>query len=194
MRILLFITTSLIFNAAFAQKDTTQYYFKEVGMRIGIPVKFETVDAAEDERLRMKGEKAIEDANDVEVNTSSTKNLLSIKHGPHNYLNITVTPYRQVAKNGWEEDNKVVKNLVYNSFVEKVSPKNIDTSGTTVQVNGILFDRFQMTIKITPAMTMKMLLYSKYYKGYDFGICYVFVDDAIGMEFERMINNSTFEK
>lgn len=191
---LFLITTLIVFSSASSQLDSTLYYFEEVGMSVTVPPKFETVGFAEDEKLRHKGEKLIEDANNVQVDVSSTKNLLSIRQGQFNYMNITVTPYKQVRKNGWEKDNKAVKDMLYTSFVEKVTSQNVDTASTSANVDGLLFDRFEMTIRINSSMTMKMLLYSKYYKGYDFGIAYTYLDKAIGKELDDIVQDAKFEK
>lgn len=191
---LLLIKTLIVFNCAFSQSDTSSYYFKEVGMSIMVPAKFEVVQASEDEKLHTKGKKLLEDANNVQIDASSTKTLLSIKQGQFNYMNISVTPYKEVSKNGWEKDNKGVKNMLYNSFVDKVGSKNIDTATTLSNVDGLTLDRFEMTIRITSSMTMKMLLYSKYYKGFDFGICYAYLDKVTGIELENIVSNAKFKK
>jgi hypothetical protein len=58
----------------------------------------------------------------------------------------------------------------------------------------VVFDRFEMTIRINPLLTMQMLLYSKFYKGYDFGIAYVYMDKAVGKELEDIVQNAKFKK
>lgn len=192
--LLLLIKSLFLFTCAFSQSDTTLHYFKEVGMSIIVPDKFKIVESAEDERLRIKGEKLIKDANGLKVDASATKTLLSIKQGQFNYMNITVTPYKEESENGWEKDNNGVKNILYNSFVDKVGSKNIDTATTLSNVDGLMFDRFEMAIRITSSLTMKMLLYSKYYKGFDFGICYAYLDTAIGEDLETIVSNAKFRK
>jgi hypothetical protein len=159
-----------------------------------VPSGFEIVESAEDEKLRLKGTKLLEGANNVQIDASSTKNLLSIKQGESNYMNITVTPYKQIGQDGWEKDNKELKNMLYKSFVEKVSLQNVDTISTPIIVDSVLLDRFEMTIRINSTMTMTMRLLSKYYKSYDFGIAYTFLDKAIGRQLDDIVHDVKFEK
>jgi hypothetical protein len=70
----------IVGNPAYSQSDAT-YFFKEVGMSIQVSKRFETVAFSDDEELRRKGEKLLEEANDVQIDASSTKNLLSIRQG-----------------------------------------------------------------------------------------------------------------
>ena len=191
---LLLVKALFLLNCAFSQSDTTSYFFKEVGMSIMVPSKFLTVESFEDEKLRIKGKRLLEDASNFPIDASSTRTLLSIKQGQFNYMNITVTPYKELSKNGWQKDNNGVKNILYASFVDKVGSKNIDTATTLSNVDGLMLDRFEMTIRITSSMTMKMLLYSKYYKGFDFGICYAYLDKAIGYELENIVSHARFKK
>ena len=191
---LLLIKALFLLNCAFSQSDTTSYFFKEVGMSIMVPSNFRTVKSFEDEKLRIKGERLLEDANNVQIDASSTKTLLSIRESQFNYMNITVTPYKEVSKNSWQKDNNGVKKILYTSFVDKVGSKNIDTASTLSNVDGLMLDRFEMTIRIKSSMTMKMLLYSKYYHGFDFGICYAYLDKAIGYELENIVSHAKFKK
>jgi hypothetical protein len=191
---LLSISILIAFKTGFSQSDLTPHYFKEIGLSIKVPSKFEIVESDEDEKLRLKGEKLLEGANNVQIDASSMKNLLSIKQGQFNYMNITVTPYKETSEDEWEKQNKEVKNMLYKSFVEKVTLQNIDTTSTSINVDGVLFDRFEMTIRINSSMTMKMLLLSKFYKGYDFGIAYTYLDKAIGKELDNIVHNAKFEK
>lgn len=188
------ISCLLFYSSSLGQTDSTVYYFEEVGMFIKVPPKFEIVNAAEDDKLKQKGVKVLEDANNVEVDASSTINLLSIRQGQFNYLNITATPYKQASKNSWENDNAGVKQMVYKSFVDKAGSKNIDTTSSIVEIDGLRMDKFLMTVRITSSMTMRFILLAKYYKGYDFGICYVFIDDTIGQEIQQVIESSSFKK
>lgn len=191
---LLLIKAQFLFTFVFSQSNTTSYYFKEVGMSIMVPANFEIVESSEDEKLHRKGEKLLEDANNIQIDASSTKTLLSIKQGQFNYMNITVTPYKEVTKNNWTIDNNSVKKMLYNSFVDKVGSTNIDTATSGSNVDGLMLDRFEMTIRIRPSMTMKMLLYSRYYKGFDFGICYAFLDKVVGTQLENIVSNAKFRK
>ncbi|HEY0059534.1 MAG TPA: hypothetical protein VGB56_10375, partial [Flavisolibacter sp.] len=181
------------YHSGLGQSDSTLYYFQEVGMYIKMPSKFEIVPAVDDEKLRSKGERTMEEANNIDIDASSVINLLSVRQGQFNYLNITATPCTQSTA-VWNEENKEVNKIVYKTFADKVPPQNIDTVSTVVRVDGLVMNKFEMTLRLTPSMTMKMIMLSKLHKGHDFGICYVFVDAVIGKEFDRIVYASLFEK
>jgi hypothetical protein len=194
MKYSILIVAALFFSKfCFSQTDTT-YFFKEVGMHIKLPVTFEIVSAEEDQKKRENGEKLMEEANHMELDVSSTKTLLSFRQGQFNYVNITVTPFEEREKNDWEKNNEFLKEAVYKSFVGKVPASDIDTTSSSVIIDGIELSRFVMNIKLKAGVTMKMVVLSKFYKGYDFGICYVYINELIGKEIEDIIFHSTFKR
>src|SRR5688500_17853573 len=168
------------YNLAFSQTtDSTLFYFEEVNMFITIPQRFEIIPADEEEKSRQKGEKFLEDGSDVELDLSSTQGLLSIKDGASNYLNITVTPYEKDAES-YNEEYELVKGMVYNSFAKQIDPKNIDTASSATEIDGLAFNKFEVTLKLDMSSQIRMILLNKRYKSYDFGICYVYRDKEVG--------------
>jgi hypothetical protein len=191
--LLIVVLWAMAFIPALSQSDTT-YHFKEVGMSVKVPSKFQIVSAEEDEKIRSRGKQAMETANHVEVDASATINLLSIQKGQFNYLNITATPFGTVPEETWKVVNKQVKDAVYKTFADKVTPEKLDTASSSVKIDGVLMDKFEMKIRITEAVSMKMVMLSKLYKGFDFGISYVYMNDAIGDEIEKIVYGSKFKK
>lgn len=192
---MLWLSTLLLISCSVAaQKDSTRYYFNEVGLFINVPSRFQVISAEENKRIQSKGEKAIEEANNIEVNASATTTLISIKEGPFNYLDVTITPYENYTAQGYAKDNKLVKDAMYKTFADRLPASDIDTSSTVVKVNGLSFDVFQVKLKLAPSVTMRMNLLYKYYKGYDLGMSYVYVDESIGKELEAIIQRITFKR
>ena len=72
---LLLVKALFLLNCAFSQTDTTSYFFKEVGMSIMVPSKFLTVESFEDEKLRIKGKRLIEDASNLNLIKHKTRSI-----------------------------------------------------------------------------------------------------------------------
>jgi hypothetical protein len=176
-----------------AQDSTSVFYLKEVRMHVKVPKDFVTVDSAEDVKNMKQGKQLIEESNNIIADISDTKILLSAKKGPYNYLNITATPYPDDEAK-WKEENNVVKNMLFNTFQEKIPSAVLDSSSTAVVIDGVPFDRFRLTVKINENATLKMFLFSNLYNGYDLGITYMFMNPAIGIQLQAMVMESTFDK
>ena len=187
-----FVLSFTVFHCA-AQDSTRTFYLREVRMHINVPKDFVTIDSAEDANNMKKGKQLMEEANDITADISETKILLSARKGPYNYLNITATPYAAGATK-WKEENKTVKDLLYNTFLQKMPSTALDSTSANVIIDGVPFDRFKITIKINESLTLKMFLFSSLYLGYDFGITYMFVNPAIGIQLQNMVVESTFDK
>jgi len=194
MKTSLLFTLLLITCGVAAQKDTIPYYFNEVGLFINVPSKFKVISAEENKQIRARGEKAMEEANNVDINASATTTLISIKEGQFNYLDVTITPYKNYTVQGYAAENKLVKDALYKTFVDRVPSDDIDTTSTAVKINGLSFDVFQMKINLAPSVTLRMFLLSRYYKGYDLGMTYVYIDEVIGKELEAIIKQITFKR
>lgn len=194
MKYLFSIIASLIVTGTvFSQTDST-YFLKEVGMYIKVPVSFEIVPQEEDKAIRDRGEKALEKANGIDADASGTKTLISFRQGMFNYVNINITPFTESKRNDWKENNDVLKLLVYRSFSGKVPPENIDTTSAEVTIDGLKLVSFVMNIRLNPNVTMKMVILSRLYKGYDLGITYVSANALVCKEIEDIIYQSKFKK
>lgn len=176
-----------------AQDSTGTFYLKEIGMHIRVPKDFVTTDSSEDADNMKNGKKLIEASNNIIADISETKILLSARKGSYNYLNITITPYSDSTEK-WKEENKAAKNLLYNTFLEKMSSATLDSTSSDVVIDGLPFERFKITVKINESVTLKMFLFSRLYKGYDFGITYMYVNPAIGIQLQNMVMESIFDK
>ena len=188
--ILLFVAS----KNAFSQSASKLFYFDEVSMFITVPSTFENVGYQESDKLKEKGIKTIESANDVEVDMSGLKDLLSIRKGQFNYMNITITSGEFIDSTEWLFQQKLVKDMVYKSFVEMATEEKLDSSSRMDIVGEKEFDHFTVAIEIMPGKKMHFVLLSRFMKGYDLGICYVYLDEAIGVEFKEMVKGVRFKE
>jgi hypothetical protein len=69
----------------------------------------------------------------------------------------------------------------------------LDSSSTKITIDGLEFDKFSVLIKVKD-LTLTVVLIGKLYKGYDFGISYLYMDEQTRDQIEASIRNSKFRK
>lgn len=195
MRITLFaILTILFVNTARSQVAGSTHRLSEVGWTITLPAEFVILDSAENQAKMERGLKAIEDASDVTADLAATKTLISATKETFNDFSVTVTRFDPAVDGSYAENNKAVKDITYLTLVDQVPGAKIDTATTSYTIDNLVFDKFSINVTIPGTLSMSMSLLSKYYKGFDFGISYVCMDDKTKKQIEDMLQSSKFEK
>jgi len=83
----------LIVSFTFSQKPVA-YSFSEIGLTLSIPQDFKVMDAEQNEDVKQKGLKLMEDANHMSVDASQTKTLIAVKKNDLDYFNVSITAYK----------------------------------------------------------------------------------------------------
>jgi len=177
-----------------AQQATKTYHFTEINWTIHLPSEFITLTSDESDAKNRKGLQAVEETNDVAGDLSQLKTLIAATKKTHNYFNATLTPFNPKKDGPYAESGTVIKQIIYNTFKEKMPGAIIDSSSAKAIIDGQVFDKFQVTIKLDTTFRMELCLLSKFYKGYDFGISYVYLDEETKQQIETMLKTSRFGK
>ena len=69
----------------------------------------------------------------------------------------------------------------------------LDTSSRKINIDGLEFDKFNISIKIDE-LPLTVVMIFKLYKGYDFGISYLYMDEETQKQIEASISSSKFRK
>ena len=190
-KILTAITIALSINAP--AQDTAQLLtFKEVGWTIKLPPSFKVLSAEEDKATNERGKKAIESTINLEIDNSKTKTLISAAKNQFSYFNATITPFNPAKDGNWQEVNQGLKDILYTTFKEKMTDGKVDTATTKTTISGVIFDKFEVVVSVGDKFIFHSYLLSKLYKGFDFGISYLFTDNETKEEIETMLKNSVF--
>src|SRR5258708_20387962 len=160
-----FIGLLLVPRISSAQEAGTTYIFKAVGWTMTLPPDFKIVDSSKNANLNERGRKAIEDANDINVDISSTRTLITPMKAPSNYFSSTITPFDPKKDGSYSATNGKVKDVIYKTFLEKIPDGIIDTSSTNITIDGLAFDKFQVVETLKGKTLFHIVLLSKYYKG-----------------------------
>jgi hypothetical protein len=177
-----------------AQDSTKTFTFKEVGWTVKLPPGFKLMSAAEDAAKNQRGKELMEDVAKTAFDVSELRTLFSATKNTHNYINSTLTPYNPEVDGDWKEATGYVKEILYQTFKEKMPDAVVDTASSFMFIDGIRFDKFRVTIIIDKKVAFNSYLLSKFYKGYDFGISYLALDDKTLRDIEDTLYRSKFKK
>ena len=136
----------------------------------------------------------MEKANDLEVGAlDDLKDLISAKKDDFNYINATIRPYDAEEEGEFPLSTQMVKDAVYNSLLTFPNVK-LDSISSTIKLDNLTFEKFTVQVSINNQKYLTMVVLSKFYKGYDFGITYTYLDEKSKMEIENMLATSSFSK
>ncbi len=193
MRIIPIVVVVFVCNICHAQQGRL-FTFKEVGWTMTLPPDFELIDSVGNEKMKDRGKEAMEQSNDVTIDMSQTKTLISALKNKYNYFNSTITPYDVKKDGSYEEANRSVKDILYKTFADKMPDASIDSSSTTTIIDGISFEKFRIVLKVGDKLLFNMILLSKLYRNFDFGISYLYLDETTKQEMENILSTSKFRK
>jgi len=186
------IITSFFFLSqdGYSQDQTSRHYFKEIGWTILVPNDFRVLDSSENETMVNNGKKGIEQDLDTKVNLLKTIQLISAKKSK-NYFNATLTR-RDVQKNQSPTDFiSYQEKALYTAMSQNAK---VDSSSTKIEMDGLSFRKFDMTIHINETRSFGMSLVSRLYKEFYFVIAYAYSDKETKEQIETMLTTSKFSK
>jgi hypothetical protein len=186
------ISFILIPRLIIAQDTARTYTFKEVGMTLTLPPEFKTLDSSKNANINKAGAKMMEESNDINVDYSTAKTLITAIKSPFSYFTSTITPFDPKKDGDYTESSNTIKKVIYKTFSDKTPNAKIDTLTTTTAIDGLQFDKFQVSASMNGKTLFNIFLLSKYYKGYDFGIRYLYVDDSTKKLIDEILNSCKF--
>jgi hypothetical protein len=193
MRLQLFLISFFILSTAIGQPNDSVFYFKEVGWTIKLPAGFKIVDSLTRAASVIKGEAMIEKTMKTDIDTANTIHLISASRDKANYFTASLANPGFVNIDNWEETDRLVKAIVYNTLQSQLPKTKIDTSSITETLQQVDFRSFTMDIKINAKVTLHSILLTSFYKDYFFSIRCLYTDDKIGNEIITMLKTSKFE-
>jgi hypothetical protein len=183
----------LVISFSHAQKPVV-YFFSEVGLTLYLPPEFKVLDAVQNETLNKKGVSAMSEANNMTIDASPLKTLIAARKSQFDYFNVTVTPYNENKEGPYEDASKQMNKILYTTFHEKLKNAQIDTITRIKTIDGLIFTEFSVKVPVNDKLTLNMFVLSKFYKGYDFGITYLYTDDVTRSQMQSILQSCKFTK
>ena len=184
---------SLLLTTSFSQQESHDYFFQEVGWTITLPYDFALLDL-NDYSMDMQGQNYYsEEANDMSTDIVDSQTMFIAIKDRFNHFNITISPFDPEVDGSWEKSNQAVKDQAYKTMVKIIGNERVDTSSSIEDIDGLAFQKFHISAVINKNQRLDMFLLSKYYRGYDFSVASLCVNDETRKQIEIMLRSSRFD-
>ncbi|MEP6676612.1 MAG: hypothetical protein ABJA78_15730 [Ferruginibacter sp.] len=193
-RFIILSTLVLLFAGCKNSIKTKQYNFPPVEWTIAVPEDFVPMNTSEIKAQNEKGLKVIEKAMDTAIEINPTRTLISLQKDKLNNFSATITSFDPKTDGSWIDVNEGLKAIIYQTFTTQMPGVVVDTSSSVETIDGLEFQVFRSKLTYPNKMVMNSFLYSKLYKGYDFGISMAYVDEKAGKELKAILASSVFKK
>lgn len=174
-------------------KENT-YDVSEIGWSIDIPEGWNLVDTDKMKKMAEKGNKLVQDATDIEIESDEIKYLIMFKKNNQNMFQSILENVPLEAKLDYDSNFNMVKELV--AFTYENQGMSIDTSATSItQVNGVPFHHFDVKI-LNPEsgdVILNQKFFSRLYKDFQHSVIINYNDDAYGQVMMEAFENSRFK-
>jgi len=192
MRPLTFLLSILFSQVLNGQADST-FHFKQVGWTIKVPPDLKPVDSATSAENIKAGKETVEGLMNQKVNMTKSTILISAAKDKFNYFGSTLTKSEAVTENNWLSADSLTKTIFYQAF-SKLPNIKIDSSSTGQTIDGVTFQKLLINLNINDKFIVHANMMTTYYKGFYFGITSFYMDEKVGLEIEKMLRESRFDK
>jgi hypothetical protein len=190
MRLIFFILLIFFIKPLFAQ----QFYSKQIGWTVSIPDSFISTNSHYNDSVQKEGKKILEQTNDIKIDDRNLKDLISISKGELNYFNATLRRYDLKKEGNYDIATEITNKMTYKALLSQLPDNRIDSMSKKDTIDGVIFSKFELTVFLEDNWVMTMVVMSKFYKGFDFGITYFYTDVITKEEIETMLYSSKFSK
>ena len=168
------------------------YHSDEIGWTITIPENWDIIAKDQLEASDEIGKHLLEENANITVDASQLKHLISFQKGDLNIFAATSEPFEEDYEGEFEENNKLINLIIYNTFVNQGI--KVDSSSETTTIGGQEFYHFTNKIYDPEGkLFLTQSLYSNLINGYDFAINLAYSNEEDRAVMLGALENSTFE-
>jgi len=190
---LLFGIVLLSFSSS-AQVKKREFKFPEIGWSISIPNDFRIIDSSIVDSMSRKGLDYIEKTYDTTFNFGSSKTLISITRGKFDFLAAILSPLDTYQIANWNEGKNTMIQAIIETFKSQAPDLKVDTTTSTLNIDGILFSKFQATATYPNKMILNVCMLNALCKSFDLSISYRYADNETGKQLNEILTTSKFRK
>jgi hypothetical protein len=169
------------------------FTFTDIGWTINLPEGFKLLDSSAVASRIASGKQLVGQSSGINFDSSKRKLLIFAKKGSNSFMS-SVTPYSEAEHDIWLNSNNQTRELLFRTISKNVPSAKFDSSSSTEIIDALVFRKFKITGNENEQVIYNSIMLSKFYKGYDFEMHYVFGDKKIGLELEEMLKHSHFTK
>lgn len=174
--------------------ENNTYISQEMGWTIKIPKGWQAISKKESNKLKETGANSVGESMGEKVAVSTVKDLISFKKDDFNNFQAVYEPLESNNKEKWRETNLDVKDMLYNTYMDR-GYKKIDSSKVTiVKIGGVDFLSYSFALYApNDKVVLNQILYSSLRNGNDFAVGILYNNEK---DKKIMLNawlNSTFK-
>ncbi|WP_321308640.1 hypothetical protein [Marinifilum fragile] len=168
------------------------YYSKEIGWTMEIPKGWQITHRNELERRSNKGIEALSETAGIEYDASGLKQLLNFQKDRFHIFQSTSEPFKLEYEGEWEENNKAVQELLYETYSSRGI--KVDTSSSKEIIDNLEFQVIHVTLYGPDGkIILYQDMYGRHINGYDFGVNLNYINDKEKSEMLNAWKNSKFK-
>lgn len=170
------------------------YTSNEIGWTIEIPKGWTIIEKSEKQELNKKGENAIEETVNADIDFSGLKNLIAFQKNQFNVFQSTSEPFAEEYEGEWEDNDRELKKIVYSTYIDQGI--KVDTSATTIEKIGDLnFHSYSFTIySRNGEVILRQIMFGRLINGLDFGVNISYNNEKDRDEMLGVFRKSKFTK
>lgn len=169
-----------------------KFIIREFNWEIYIPKGFDTVSAAEWQRLQQKGMEALEKTTETDIENHS-QTIFVFKSGQQNNYFEANWQHFDPAKDGdYAENCQSVYKILHQTFVQQMPDVTIDTSYTIETISGLKFHRFRTEIHLNDQVSLVSVMYNHLFGKRDFTVNIMYMDLQAGVAMLHAWKSSKF--
>jgi hypothetical protein len=184
------ITTLIVlifFSLPGFSQESQKLSFNQIGLTVELPADFQIISKHETDKKLQRGINAVAEETNITIDLSNLIMLFSASKNQFSYVSATIEKFDEKTDGPYSEANNMVKEIMYTTLKGKIQDKPIDTISSVIEIDGVSFDKFEVSIILEPNFVLRSILISKLYKGYDLGISYVYVDEKTKEQMDKML-------
>jgi hypothetical protein len=194
MKHLLLAFTSLLLLASCEDKVTTQDAVIDMPLfnwHMKIPDGFEKETQAEWDEIKAKGTEVIEESMDEKIE-GEVETIMVFKKDDSNYFDANYQDYDSLDSGGYLQSCKNVNEVIYETFLAQMVDLQIDSSSTTVMIDGLEFQQFNIVVQFPSDVKLTTHMYSRLFNDTELAINIMYQDAEYGQQMVDAWMTSSF--
>jgi hypothetical protein len=192
-KLVLVVSCFLFVKMAHSQETSQNYFFQDVGWAITLPYDFTLLNLSDYSMNIQEERDEVDGVAEVGAEILQTQTMIIAMKDRLNYFNIVITPYHPEEEGSWEKNMQSAKSEFYKTMTKSIGRvQQIDTAATIEYIDGLVFNKFQISAVTSKGDLLDIVLLSKFYNGYDFTIVYFNADGEAREQIELMLKSSRF--
>lgn len=188
----LFVLFMISIQSCIAQQSSEEIYTERFNWTINIPEGFMAEGRDAWAKRQDQGKEMIEDTYDEEVINLSTV-LFVFKSGEFNLIEANYQPFELDDTMTYEETNREVRNIIYETFYTQMPDAVIDTTFSTETIDGLEFHKFEIEILYPNGTTLYAFMFSRLFGEEEFSTNIFYIDPKEGKKLLTAWRNSRFK-